>query len=226
MNKIMPLQEVINVLKEDMRERGMELGRNSLLAYIGCSDDQSTHVLYEMKNMLGYNDFIYERRVFGGIFIPEHHTWESLSPAAHHIPESDESYLVVLHFSHIGYSDGKYGKFVRYGQNHESASCGAISSLFSGNLNPKDSDLRSLKEYMDSLRGLDANDIFSITYKMSDSSMRYVEDQLRILKEKDKLSGILYFGGMEVDMNNAVGVIPLRYSYLGDKKVHLNIGEI
>ncbi len=202
------LEKIIKIFRNLMKKEDLRLGENSVLVYIGCSDDQSTTVLEEIKRHLREKnseeevikkDEIYERRVFGGIFLPEH-SYESLSPALHHIPEEKNKKLLVLQLTHIGYDKEKgFGYFVRYGHKKHTTSCGAICSLFNSKEEPKDIDLKYLKHYIEKIKE-EKDTIETITFKLLKNSYENLKKELKKLAENEE-SVIYLFSGIEIDLD-------------------------
>ncbi len=211
--KSMSLEEFNNFVKEILKERGVDIGENAIMVYVGCSDDQCTTVLEKIKRdmregesieVIVRNDEIYERRVFGGIFLPNFHTKESLIPAAHHIPDGKMRNLFVLHLSHIGYDEERgYGYFVRYHHKKHSTACGAIKSLIESTALPKDIDLLYLKRFIEYVKD-EGDDLESMTLKLLRLSEEHIIKELFDLAKEENLS-ILYIGGIEVDLSKQSG---------------------
>ena len=159
-------------------------------------------------------DEIYEMRLFGGLFLPDIKTYESLVPAAHHIPPGEEGKLLVLNFTHIGYDFEKdtFGEFGRYGHDQTSASCGAIRGLYQRIIDekalPKDQDLRRLGDYLAAIvheyeikpadKGMD---ILELTFRAYQKQVPWIKGQLLELAETDNID-VAYVGGIEIDNSN------------------------
>ncbi|GBD02899.1 hypothetical protein HRbin19_00169 [bacterium HR19] len=189
---------------------GLDIGYNSIIVAVICPDSQSTTVVLKISEEVGKKekvklipkkvryDLIYERRVFGGIFLPDF-SYEGLEPAVSQIPDTkgDRKGLVVINLSHIGYDKEKgFGYFIRYGKTSPTPACGAIVSLSVG-YEPADNDLKLLKKF---LEGEKEKDIFQLTLKLFQKSSEHLVSELKKLVEKHKIS-VVYFGGIEIDIS-------------------------
>jgi len=192
---------------------GLDIGYNSIICAIMCPDSQATTVLLRIREEVGKKekvkilpkkiryDLIYERRVFGGIFLPDF-SYHSLEPAVFQIPDSglEKKGLSVIQLAHIGYDQNLgFGKFIRYGRKEYTSSCGAVSSIFHDEFIPQDADLKILKNYIDSMKSA-VDDILSITYKLIEESSKHTISELKKLAEKHKIS-VVFLSGIEIDMS-------------------------
>ena len=192
---------------------GLDIGYNSIICAIMCPDSQATTVLLRIREEVGKKekvkilpkkiryDLIYERRVFGGIFLPDF-SYHSLEPAVFQIPDSglEKKGLSVIQLAHIGYDQNLgFGKFIRYGRKEYTSSCGAVSSIFHDEFIPQDADLKILKNYIDSMKSA-GDDILSITYKLIEESSKHTISELKKLAEKHKIS-VVFLSGIEIDMS-------------------------
>ncbi len=212
------LEEFWELLDEIFSKYGIKPEENAVFVSITCPDDQSSSVLSYIVTRNKYEKdrskhfLVYNRSVFGGIFVPGYKTFESLIPAAHHIPKSGKN-LVVLNFTHIGYEEetGEWGKFIRYGHDHASSSCGAIVTLYSlikeGKEMVNDEDLRELGMFLrnimieENIEEIPRNEhILHLTLKAFERQSSWLLEQLQRLSEREKIN-ILYIGGVEIDMD-------------------------
>jgi hypothetical protein len=192
---------------------GLDIGYNSIICAIMCPDSQATTVLLRIREEVGKKekvkilpkkiryDLIYERRVFGGIFLPDF-SYHSLEPAVFQIPDSglEKKGLSVIQLAHIGYDQNLgFGKFIRYGRKEYTSSCGAVSSIFHDEFIPQDADLKILKNYIDSMKS-PGDDILSITYKLIEESSKHTISELKKLAEKHKIS-VVFLSGIEIDVS-------------------------
>jgi hypothetical protein len=192
---------------------GLDIGYNSIICAIMCPDSQATTVLLRIREEVGKKekvkilpkkiryDLIYERRVFGGIFLPDF-SYHSLEPAVFQIPDSglEKKGLSVIQLAHIGYDQNLgFGKFIRYGRKEYTLSCGAVSSIFYDEFIPQDADLKILKNYIDSMKS-PGDDILSITYKLIEESSKHTISELKKLAEKHKIS-VVFLSGIEIDVS-------------------------
>ncbi len=207
------LEDFSGFVKRILKDKYIEIGENAIMVYVGCSDDQCTTVLEEIKREIREgnskddiikNDEIYERRVFGGIFLPNFHTKESLIPAAHHIPDEKMKKLFVLHLSHIGYDNERgYGYFIRYHHKKHSTACGAIKNLFESNDIPRDIDLLYLKRFIEYVKD-EGDNLENITLKLLKSSEEHMIKELFDLAKEENLD-VVYIAGIEVDLSKKSG---------------------
>jgi len=214
LNNAMDVDKFKGFLKNVLGKYEMELENNTGVISIICPDDQSSTVLYAIMYGETKHFLIYDRRLFGGFFIPHCHTYESLDPSSHHIPNYGKN-ILVLNFTHIGYDDetGRWGEFKRYGHDKATSSCGAIVSLY--NLLKRDEKLREvkdkdLKELGMFLKGVvdeykiedkdDGSHILNLTMNAFEKQKVWLIEQLKILSKKEDLN-MLYVGGLEIDIN-------------------------
>ncbi|NPA38511.1 MAG: hypothetical protein GXN99_01805 [Candidatus Nanohaloarchaeota archaeon] len=217
--KAKTLEEFEDVLDKIFVKYGIKPEKNAVFISISCPDDQSSSVLSHVvmrnkhKEDTSQHYLVYNRCVFGGIFVPGFKTFESLIPATHHIP-NDAKNVVVLNFTHIGYDEEskKWGEFKRYGHNHTSASCGAIVTLYNLIKQNKDIGLQDedLKELGMFLRNLllkepieekeDGSHILELTLKAFDEQSKWLIEELKKLSKKESIN-VFYLGGLEVDTN-------------------------
>jgi|GEM_PF-1030043 hypothetical protein len=192
---------------------GLDIGYNSIICAIVCPDSQATTVLLKIREEVGKKekvkilpkkiryDLIYERRVFGGIFLPDF-SYHGLEPAVFQIPDSgsERKGLTVIQLAHIGYDQNLgFGKFIRYGRKEQSLSCAAVLSLFHNEFTPQDADLKALKNYIDSMKSTE-DDALSITYKLIEESSQHTLLELRRLAEKHNIT-IVFLAGIEIDLS-------------------------
>ncbi len=228
LNKAVFIPDLCEQIKVIMERYNIDLGRNAILVIITCLDDQCTTVIEYIKrelrkfhpkssskdddNIIHIEKF-YGMRLFGGIFIPEIKTYESLLPAAHHIPEKEKGNLLILNFSHIGYDYEKkhFGKLVRYGHINSTHACGAIKSLYERIINKKDmpidADLKALSNYLQEIvktynikKQTNGLDILQLTIKAYEHQIPWLKGQLKELSLLDRIN-IIYIGGIEIDMS-------------------------
>ncbi|MEO5357482.1 MAG: hypothetical protein H7844_09315 [Nitrospirae bacterium YQR-1] len=226
LNKAIAIPQCCKVINGIMERYDVHLGVNSVVVVINCPDEQCTTVIDNIKH--GMRKFypekfdddtlikvekFYNMRLFGGLFLPKIKTYESLLPAAHHVPVKKDGKLMILNLSHIGYDNNtkEFGLFVRYGHDSATASCGAISSCYDiivkGSKMPSDTDLRALSKYIKqtvSLHNIQQQpsgyDLLEVTLKAYSGQAPWVKQQLTKLAKKDNLS-IIYIGGIEIDTN-------------------------
>ena len=202
-------------------------GENSIIIIINCLDDHctivSSYLKRELQSLFSTSrtdasktiavDAVYEKRLFGGLFLPEVKTYESLIPAVHHIPAKKDRKVLVLNLTHIGYNakNRKWGNFIRYGHKEPSHSCGAIQMLFKciieGRPLPADHDLNRLGSYLAyivkkySIKPVKSGrDILQLTYYAYKENLPWMKEQLRLLAIEEK-TDIIYLGGLEIDVN-------------------------
>ncbi len=212
------LEEFEGLLNELFNKYSIKPEENAVFVSITCPDDQSSSVLSYIITKNKYEKdrskhfLVYNRSVFGGVFVPGYKTFESLIPAAHHIPKSGKN-LVVLNFTHIGYEEetGEWGKFIRYGHDHASPSCGAIVTLYSlikeGKEMVNDEDLRELGIFLrniimeENIKEMPRNEhVLHLTLNAFERQSSWLLEQLQHLSKKEKIN-ILYIGGVEIDMD-------------------------
>ncbi len=219
------IPQLCESLKGLMEKYDIFLGKNAILVIITCLDDQCSTIIEYIKRELRkfhpqkYDDtdeFIhmekfYGMRLFGGIFLPKTKTYESLLPAAHHIPDKLGGKLLILNFSHIGYDSdsGNFGVMVRYGHEKSSPACGAIKLCYdrivAGANPPNDADLKSLTKYLDKTvkthriaKTEKGHDILNVTVRAFNDQIPWISEQLATLAVMDHID-ILYVGGIEID---------------------------
>lgn len=212
------LEEFEDLLDKLFSKYGIKPEENSVFVSITCPDDQTSSVISHIvtKNRHEQNRskhfLVYNRNVFGGIFVPGFKTFESLVPAAHHIPGNDKN-LIILNFTHIGYDEktNEWGRFIRYGHERASSSCGAIVNLYSllknGKEMVKDEDLKELGMFLrdiileNEIDNMPHNEhLLKLTLKAFEKQSIWLIEQLKILSKKEELN-ILYVGGVEIDMD-------------------------
>jgi hypothetical protein len=213
LSKSLSLKEFGWKIVQLSQKAGLDIGYNSIICAIMCPDSQSTTVLLKIREEVGKKekvkilpkkiryDLIYERRIFGGIFLPDF-SYHSLEPAVFQIPDSgyDKKGLVVIQLGHIGYDEKLgFGRFVRYGREEHSPCCAAIISLFHNEFIPQDADLRMLKNYIESLKRSE-DDILSITYRLVEESSHHTISELRKVAEKHNIK-IVFISGIEIDVS-------------------------
>lgn len=221
------IEDLSKQIKELMDKYNAVPGENTIVVFITCLDDQCTTIIEYIKrelrnyyiapkddvNRVIHVEKFYGMRLFGGFFLPGIKTYESLIPAAHHIPDKANGKLLILNFSHIGYDaeSGKFGTFVRYGHDKPSSSCGAICGLYdkikSSSAFPNDMDLRWLGEfllevkYKHDVQPLENGvDILDLTVKAYKEQIPWVKEQLSELAKVDDIE-VLFIGGIEIDIS-------------------------
>ena len=227
-NSAEPLETIGHDVKRIMEQYGVLPGENAIVCLISCLDDQCTTVSECIKRKVRQfhplstenvcaiiqMDQIYEMRLFGGLFLPNVKTYESLVPAAHHIAIEDQGKLLVLQFTHIGYDEqtDTYGEFGRYGHDKPSSSCGAIKGLYGTIVTnkpfPKDHDLNRLGTYLaDVVQEHDikpterGRDVLELTVRAFQKQIPWVKGQLLELAEHEGVD-IIYVGGVELDISS------------------------
>ncbi|MEO5360963.1 MAG: hypothetical protein H7843_11045 [Nitrospirota bacterium] len=220
------IPQLCKLINGIMERYKIYLGVNVVVVVINCLDEQCTTVIDNIKyGMRRYypdisnNDTLikiemfYNMRLFGGLFLPHIKTYESLMPAAHHVPVKEDDKLMILNLSHIGYDANtkEFGAFIRYGHNSSTAACGAITSCYDqilkGMKMPSDSDLRALSRYIKktiSIHNIEPKplgyDLLDVTVNAYKDQIPWMKKQLRKLAQKDEID-IIYIGGIEIDTN-------------------------
>jgi len=222
------LEAIGSDVKGTMEQYSVYPGENAIVCLISCLDDQCTTVSECIKRKVRQfhplssenvcaiiqMDQIYEMRLFGGLFLPTVKTYESLVPAAHHIPQIEQGKLLVIQFTHIGYDSqlDTYGEFGRYGHERTSPACGAIKGLYTTIVNnkplPKDHDLNRLGTYLaDVVQQYDikpaekGRDVLELTVRAFQKQIPWVKGQLLELAENEGID-IVYVGGIELDISS------------------------
>ncbi|HLC16141.1 MAG TPA: hypothetical protein VJL89_07940 [Thermodesulfovibrionia bacterium] len=222
------LEAVGREVKGTMEQYSISPGENAIVCLISCLDDHCTtvsecikrkfqqfhHVPSENDTAVIQMDQIYTMRLFGGLFLPNIKTYESLIPAAHHIPNIEHGKLLVIQLTHIGYDSELdiFGEFGRYGHDKTTAACGAIKSLYSAIVNsktfPKDHDLNRLGAYLaevvqqfDITPSEKGRDVLELTVRAFEKQIPWIKGQLLELAEHEHVD-IVYIGGVELDMSS------------------------
>ncbi|MDX9970493.1 MAG: hypothetical protein RBS56_01130 [Candidatus Gracilibacteria bacterium] len=213
-----------------MQETSAILGVNGIGATILCSDDQcsavkdaiSEGVAKEIGPSYGdqVNDYLannrYQRRPFGGIFMPGS-TWRSLSPAVHHLPQKiKDPALILWNFPHIGFNgdENSFGNFIRDGHEKHTTSCGALCAVYKAIMNgqempeDQDKDVLELHSYIRNIietNGISDEEnglgILKTTIFAQREQIGRLVNELKILSAKESVK-VLLFSGIEIDTNN------------------------